>query len=121
MKNIEELRQLREQVRKRLEMRGGEYRVKVIICMGTCGIAAGARDTMNTLLDLVSESGHGDIMVTASGCAGFCEQEPMVRVVAGDKPEIVYGKVDPQAARRIFEEHILNDQVVEEYLFSKET
>lgn len=121
MKNLEELNRLREQVKERLAMRTGDYPVRVIICMGTCGIAAGARETMNAFLDLVSASGRSDIMVTASGCAGFCEQEPLVRVtVEGEPDEAVYGKVDARAAREIFTGHIVGGRVVEKYLFTRD-
>lgn len=120
MKSLDELKKLREEVRQRLDMRSGEYRVRIVICMGTCGIAAGARDTMNAFLDLVSESGRSDIMVTASGCAGFCEREPMVRVTVGESPEAVYGRVGPAEAGEIFREHVLNDKVVEKHLFSRD-
>jgi len=119
MKNLEELKEIREKVRKDLELRTGKHRIKIVVCLGTCGIAAGARETMNTLVDLVAQSNRSDIIVTTSGCAGFCEQEPMIQVYIEDKEPVVYGKVDSKAAKEIFEKHILNDQIVEEYLFSK--
>jgi len=55
MKNLEELKEIRDRVRKDLELRAGKHRIKIIICLGTCGIAAGARQTMNTLIDLIAQ------------------------------------------------------------------
>ncbi|MEA2021392.1 MAG: (2Fe-2S) ferredoxin domain-containing protein [Candidatus Caldatribacteriota bacterium] len=119
MKNLEELKKIRERVKKDLELRAGKHRIKIIVCLGTCGIAAGARQTMNTLVDLINSSGKTDIIVTTSGCAGFCEQEPMIQVYIEDKEPVVYGKVDVKAAEEIFKKHILNGEIVEKYLFSK--
>ena len=119
MKNLEELKKIRDRARKDLELRTGKHRIKIIICLGTCGIAAGARPTMNTLIDLIAQNNRNDVIVTTSGCAGFCEQEPMIQVfIEGEEP-VVYGKIDSQAAEEIFNNHILKGQIVEKYLFSK--
>jgi len=112
MKNLEELKKIRERVRKDLELRG-KHRIKIVVCLGTCGIAAGARETMNTLIDLIAKNDTSDTIVTTAGCAGFCEQEPMIQIYIEDKEPVVYGKVDTKAAEEIFEKHILK------YLFSK--
>lgn len=119
MKNLEELKKIRERVKRDLELRTGKHRIKIVVCLGTCGIAAGARESMNTLIDLIAKSGRSDIIVTTSGCAGFCEQEPMIQVYVEEQEPVVYGKVDTKAAEEIFEKHILNHQIVEKYLFTK--
>jgi (2Fe-2S) ferredoxin len=119
MKNLEELKKIREKARKALELRTGKHLVKIVVCLGTCGIAAGARQTMNTLIDLIAKKDKTDTIVTVSGCGGFCEQEPMIQVCIKDKEPVVYGKVDSQAAEEIFNNHILKGQIVEKYLFSK--
>jgi len=119
MKNLEELKKIRDKVRKDLELRTGKHRIKIVVCLGTCGIAAGARETMNTLVDLIDKSNRTDTIVTTSGCAGFCEQEPMIQVYVEDKEPVVYGKVDSKAAEEIFKKHILKGEIVEKYLFSK--
>ena len=119
MKNLEELKKIRERVRKDLELRTGKHRIKIVVCLGTCGIAAGARETMNTLIDLIAKNDRSDTIVTTAGCAGFCEQEPMIQVYIEDKEPVVYGKVDPKAAEEIFEKNILNGEIAEKYLFSK--
>ncbi len=119
MKNLEELKKIRERVRKDLELANGEHRIKIAVCLGTCGIAAGARETMNTFIDLIAKNNRTDTIVTIAGCAGFCEQEPMIQVYIGDKEPIVYGKVDQKAAEEIFEKNILKDEIAEKHLFSK--
>jgi len=119
MKNLEELKKIRERVRKDLELRTGKHRIKIVVCLGTCGIAAGARETMNTLIDLIAKNDTSDTIVTTAGCAGFCEQEPMIQLYMEDKEPVVYGKVDVKAAEEIFEKHVLKGEIVEKYLFSK--
>jgi len=119
MKNLEELKMMREKVKKDLQLRAGEHRVKIVVGMGSCGIAAGARDTMNEFLELIEKNKKTDIIVTASGCFGFCAQEPMIHVYVEDKKPVTYRNVDKVAAQEIFTNHILNDQIVEKYLFSK--
>ncbi len=119
MKNVEELKKMREQVKKDLRLRSGKHRIKIVVGMGSCGIAAGARDVMNEFVTLIENSKRSDIIVTASGCFGFCAQEPMIHVYVEENRPITYRNVDLEAARLIFDEHVLNNKVVEQYLFSK--
>ena len=119
MKNLEELKIMRERVKKDLQLRAGKHRVKIVVGMGSCGIAAGARETMNEFLNLIEKSNKTDIIVTASGCFGFCAQEPMIHIYVEEKKPVTYRNVDTEAAQEIFNNHILNGKIVEQYLFSK--
>ncbi|NLL62164.1 MAG: (2Fe-2S) ferredoxin domain-containing protein [Candidatus Atribacteria bacterium] len=119
MKNLEELKIMRDKAQKDLALRSGKHNIKIVIGMGTCGIAAGARETMNEFLNLILKSERNDIVVTASGCFGFCVQEPMVHIYAEDQIPVTYHNVDVEAARLIFDEHVLNNKVVEQYIFQR--
>ncbi len=112
---IDELRKRREEVRKHIYLREGEFRGKVIVHMGTCGIAAGARGIVSALLEELEKGGLKDIEVTTSGCAGLCSKEPMATVEMLDTPPVKYGELTPEKTRRIFREHILGGNVVAEY------
>jgi NADP-reducing hydrogenase subunit HndB len=83
--------------------------------MGTCGIAAGARDTMKAILGLIENENLNDIVVTQTGCIGLCESEPIVQVVLSDGEKITYGKVNPVVAETIVREHVLGGKVVKQY------
>lgn len=118
MKNLDELRKIRDEVRKGLDLRSGAHRAKIVVGMGTCGIAAGARDTMQALMDALEKAGVADVAVTATGCAGFCEREPLVDVEIAGQPAVRYGKVDAAAARRIVAEHIVGGKPVDSLVFA---
>lgn len=113
---IEELARTRDRAHRTLAVReGGEFRAKVNVHMGTCGIAAGARTVMMALIDEVERLGLQDILLTSSGCAGLCSQEPMMTVeVAGQAP-VKYVNLDAQKAREILEIHVIGGAIVRGY------
>jgi len=117
VKSLDELRKIRDQVRKELDLRSGQHRAKIVVCMGTCGIAAGARDTMKAILAALEARKVTDVAVVAAGCRGFCEQEPLVEVQIGGEPAVTYGHVDGAAAERIVAEHIVAGRKVQELVF----
>ncbi len=118
MKSLDELRKIKEDVRKSMEMRSGGQRVKVVIGMGTCGIAAGARDTMKAFMETLESEKISDVAVTATGCAGFCEREPVVDVEIQGQKSVRYGKVDREAVKKIVKQHIVGGNAVKELVFA---
>jgi NADP-reducing hydrogenase subunit HndB len=86
----------------------------VIVAMGTCGIAAGARDTMKSVLNYIENENVSGVTVTQTGCLGRCEEEPIVQVIVGDQTKVVYGKVNTQVAEKIMKQHVQNGQPVKE-------
>ncbi len=116
MKSLQELQKIRDEVRSSLAMRSGGHRAKIIVGMGTCGIAAGARDTMKAFMSALAEASIDDVSLTAAGCAGFCNREPCVDVKIGDQPVVHYAHVDGEAARRIVGAHIVNGEPVRELI-----
>jgi len=112
---IEDLRKGREEARSKIHLREGESRGKVIVHMGTCGIAAGAREIVSAFLGQKESRKITDILITTSGCAGLCSREPMATVEMLDTPPVKYGKLTPDKVTKIFEQHILGGQVVQEY------
>jgi NADP-reducing hydrogenase subunit HndB len=113
---LEELARIREKTKRLTTIReGGEYRAKVCVHMGTCGIAAGARAIMNALMNELEERALGDVLLTHSGCAGLCSREPMATVeVAGQAP-VKYVDLTEKKIKEIFEKHVLGGQIVIEY------
>ena len=110
-----DLARIRERMARTMSLRDGDARVKITVHMGTCGIAAGARKIMSTLLALVEEKESKDIILTTSGCAGLCSREPMMTVELKGEAPIKYVDLDQEKTNKIFSEHVLSGAVVEEY------
>ena len=112
---VEDLQRIKERVRGSLNLREGAYRVKIVVHMGTCGIASGARDVMGAFLDLVEKGAHDDIMLTSSGCAGLCSREPMATIEVKEQAPVKYADLDENAVQEIFESHVIGGTLVEKY------
>lgn len=113
---LDDLEKIRESAKKTTQLReGGDYRAKITVHMGTCGIAAGARGIMNALMKEIEEKEIQDVLVTNSGCAGLCSREPMATVEIADKPPVKYVDLTPAKIKEILEKHVLGGTIVEEY------
>ncbi len=112
---IDDLKKIKEQYEATFTLRHGGYRAKVIIHMGTCGIAAGARSVMSALIEAMAEHGVKDVIVTASGCAGFCSKEPMATVEITGQAPVKYCHLDAEKIKRIFTGHIEGGNIVQEF------
>jgi NADP-reducing hydrogenase subunit HndB len=112
---IEDLAKIKEKHKATFALRQGGYRAKVTVHMGTCGIAAGARNVMTALVDEIANADVEDVIVTTSGCAGLCAREPMVTVEVINEPPIKYCDLNEKKIRAIFKEHIMGGNPVEKY------
>jgi len=118
---VEDLKKIKERVQGETALRAGERRVKVTVHMGTCGIAAGAREVMNTLMGEIKESGVTDVVVTTSGCMGLCSREPEITVeILGQNP-ILYEFMNSNKMRQIFKRHILEGEIQTPFVLAKVT
>jgi len=114
IKSLDELKRVREEALQKKQLKAAHGNIQVIVAMGTCGIAAGARDTMRSVLRYIETKNVSDVTVTQTGCMGLCEQEPIVQVVLGEQPKVVYGKVNAQVAQKIMKQHVQHGQPVQE-------
>ena len=114
MKSLEDLKKMREEALKKVEVREGGKDYRVVVGMATCGIAAGARPVLNRLVEETAEKDY-NCVVTQTGCIGMCVYEPIVEVFDKDENRTTYVHVDPDKASKILEEHIAKGNVVEEY------
>ena len=116
---IEDLEKISQRVKKTVLLRDGAGKAKITVHMGTCGIAAGARKIMNTLMEAIEEKDIKDVILTSSGCAGLCSKEPMATVELKDEAPVKYVELTPEKIREILEQHVLGGKVVEEYALAK--
>ncbi|OHB79502.1 MAG: NADP oxidoreductase [Planctomycetes bacterium RBG_16_55_9] len=110
-----DLDEIGEKIKRTMLLREGSGRAKIIVHMGTCGIAAGARTVMKAFLDEIESKGVKDVIITISSCAGLCSREPMATVELTSEPAVKYVDLTAEKARRIFEEHVLGGRIVAEY------
>ncbi|SCY84087.1 (2Fe-2S) ferredoxin domain-containing protein [Alkaliphilus peptidifermentans] len=115
MKSLEELKEIREKAQKKIDLRklGDKDDIKIMVGMGTCGIAAGARGTMESLLEEINKNSIENAYVVQVGCMGQCHCEPLVQVNYPNKEPVLYGNVTSEKASEIIKQHILEGKVVE--------
>ena len=111
--NLEELKKLREKsITDTAARKEGKFRV--IIGLGTCGIAAGGRKIMEAAMEEISKRGLKDVSVETTGCIGMCQNEPLMDIVRPGEPRVTYGTLKPEDVPRIIADHLVNGNVVEE-------
>ena len=102
-------------MKKVINLREGQAKAKVIVHMGTCGIAAGARAVMSAMVEGVEERDISDILVSISSCAGLCSREPMMTIEMQGKPPVKYVDMTAEKAVEVLEKHVLGGEIVTEY------
>lgn len=118
MKSLEELRRLRETLQQDMLARNGDGNPRIIVGMGTCGIAAGAREVMQAIMQQVRER-NITVTISQTGCIGMCEKEPLLDVQLPGKGRITYGHVTPKDVERIIVQHVINGQIVEDLVVAR--
>ncbi|MBN2510429.1 MAG: (2Fe-2S) ferredoxin domain-containing protein [Spirochaetales bacterium] len=117
---LEELKKLRESKQKEMSLRDtSDKNVHIIIGMGTCGIAAGAKDAYSAFVDELAAHNLGNVTVKQTGCMGLCHAEPTVEVIMPEMPRIIYGNVNAQVARDIVRKHVLGKILVNDHVFDR--
>jgi NADP-reducing hydrogenase subunit HndB len=119
IKSLEELQKLRERVQSEIKTRSAAS-TTICVGMGTCGISAGAREVMQAILAELKERGI-DAHVTTTGCIGMCSEEPLVDIQQGEQPRVTYGNVTPTMVPRLIEEHLVDGNVVTEWVVGRVT
>ena len=119
MKSIADTKAIREKMQGQINLRDNQdaaSETRIVVGMATCGISAGARPVFNAFVDEVAARQLKNVKVTRTGCMGMCALEPIVEVhVPGEEP-VTYIHVDPDKARKIVANHIVNGNVCTEYL-----
>ena len=112
---IGDLKKIKENAQKSTALREGEATIKITVHMGTCGIAAGAREVMDVLLEELAESDRQDVRVVTSGCMGMCSSEPNVTVEIKDNEPVMYQLMDKNKMRQVFKRHVMLGEVQSDF------
>ena len=116
IKNAADLNALREKAKNRLEIKPEDAgRIKIVVGMATCGIAAGAAPVMAALKEAAAAKKLDKVEVSQVGCIGLCEYEPIVEVFEAGKDKITYVKMNAEKAKEIIESHIIGGKIAEGY------
>ena len=107
------------------------YACRILVCSGTGCIATGSNKIHEIFENLVKDTpgvqlvfspcggNHDDVVgVKKTGCQGFCELGPLVRIQKGDKV-IQYIKVQPADCEEIFQQSVLGDAIIDRLLYKK--
>ena len=116
IKSLADLRKIRDEKQSGLQTREKgetpENLVQVKVAMATCGIASGAKETMEFLTDQLEKRGV-DAVVTQTGCMGYCYAEPTIEVTLPSQDPVVFGGVDTNKADEIIEKYIKGGELVD--------
>jgi NADP-reducing hydrogenase subunit HndB len=117
---LDDLRKLRETKKGELSRRNNDSDdSSIIIGMGTCGIAAGAKETMNAFIEALDSNGLDNVKVKQTGCMGACNVEPTVEVIVPGMPKITYGNVDAKIAQKIVLKHLIRKELLNDHIQDK--
>jgi NADP-reducing hydrogenase subunit HndB len=119
--SLEDLRKLRDSKKNDLRKRDADGKeIQVVVGMGTCGIAAGAKQTLDAFISGLDENKLVDsVLVRQTGCMGLCHSEPTVEVIAPGMPQVIYGKVDAAVAKDIIQKHIIGKELVNGHILDR--
>ena len=116
MKSLEELKAIREKMKRQMDLRDNdENNIRVVVGMATCGIAAGARPVMTAFLDEIERRGLSNVTVSQTGCIGVCRLEPIAEVFVPGEEKVTYVRLRPEMIPAIVEQHLVNHNVVTDY------
>ena len=122
IKSLEELLKMKEAAKKNLTIRNAannENKIILKVAMGTCGIAAGAKETFNALVEEITKKGLENVVVVQTGCMGYCHAEPTVEVNEVGKEPVLYGNIKANRASEIIEKHILNNELLQDSIIGE--
>lgn len=119
--SLEELRKLRGNMQSELQRRETDGKsIQIIVGMGTCGIAAGAKNTLDAFIKILDEKNlTADAIIRQTGCMGLCANEPTVEIIVPEMPAVIYGNVDAATADEIVNSHIIGKKLLDNKILDR--
>lgn len=116
IKSLADLKKKREELQSKIDLREGgenvENLVQVKVAMATCGIASGAKQTMEAIIEECNKQ-NVKAVVTQTGCMGYCYAEPTVEVKKPGQDPIVFGHVDIKKGQELVTKYIMTGEILE--------
>ncbi len=112
----EALNKLRDKASKVKKQKNGDAQTRIIVGTATCGISAGANAVLETLQDEIKAKGLNNVAISETGCSGRCDLEPLVQVIRNGESPVLYCHVDEEKARRILQQHVINGEIIPDWV-----
>ena len=118
---LDDLRALRDSKRQDMARRDVDGKdIQIIVGMGTCGIAAGAKQTFDAIVASIQKHGIEDkIIIRQTGCMGLCYVEPTVEVAVPGMPTVIYGKMTSDAAEELVAKHLIERSLLDNHILDR--
>lgn len=118
IKSLKELKKLRKSLQNQVNLRQkGEVegnQIEILIGMGTCGIAAGAKNTFNELQSQLKNYDELDVKLTIVGCVGFCHMEPTIQLNIPSEKPVLYGKITQDKVEEFIDTCLVKKELLRE-------
>ena len=114
--SVEELNRLKIELELRRNEEAARGMIRILVGMGSCGIAAGASEVFQAFEDEIEAKGLSNVTLIETGCMVLCKHEPIVEVIVGNQPKVSYGEVTACIAKRILQEHVAEGRIVQEFV-----
>ena len=116
VKSLAELKAMKEKLQSNIDLReksdNPEAMVQIKVAMATCGIASGAKQVMEHMMEKADEL-KLSVVFTQTGCMGYCHAEPTIEVKVPGRDPIIFGHVDNKKADEILEKYVVNNELVD--------
>ena len=117
---LDELKKLRDEKKRAIDMRESSGKdIEIVVGMATCGIAAGAKQVLDTLLTELETKHMTNVLVRQTGCMGLCHSEPTVEVVVPGMPPVIYGNVDIAIVKEIISKHLIGRELLSGHILDR--
>jgi NADP-reducing hydrogenase subunit HndC len=93
-----------------------EYKMHLLVCSGTGCKWSESEEIINSFNTMIDEFGlEDDVQVVRTGCFGFCEKGPIVKVLPDNT---FYVRVTPGDTEEIIKEHVVKGRAVQRLLYT---
>ncbi|MCL2720850.1 MAG: (2Fe-2S) ferredoxin domain-containing protein [Treponema sp.] len=119
--SLDDLRKLRDEKKGDLRKRDVEGKdIQVVVGMGTCGIAAGGKQILDSFIVGLDENNLVDSChVRQTGCMGLCHSEPTIEVIVPGMPSVIYGNVTTDLVKEIIKKHLIGKELLSGHILDK--
>lgn len=120
MKSVAELHAIKEKMKNEVVLREGAGEIRVVVGMGTSGIASGAREILNAFVEEVfAQNLAHKVSVTQTGCLGESIPQPAVEIFENGKDKVTYVNMTADKVKEVVAKHLSGGEVIEEYTVEK--